>query len=83
MVVHGNRRKGGGVTLSPAESRIVALVALGHNDREIAARLELMEGSVKVCVCRVYRALGITKTWGNPRVRLVLWWLEKKASEAA
>ncbi len=51
---------------------------LGYNDREISKRLDLTEGTVKVYIAHLYRKLGITKSWGNPRVRLVLWWLEKE-----
>ena len=46
-------------SLSPAEREVVALVADGHTNREIAARLFLSEGTVKNHVTRILEVLGV------------------------
>ncbi len=69
--------------LAPHEVKIVSLLALGHKDREIATQLHLTEGTVKVYVAHLYRKLGFVKTWGNHRIRLVLWWLENERAKSS
>jgi DNA-binding CsgD family transcriptional regulator len=46
-------------SLTEAESRIAALVAEGHTNREVAAALFLTEHSVETALTRVYRKLGV------------------------
>ena len=45
--------------LTEAETRIAALVAEGHTNREVAAALFLTEHSVETALTRVYRKLGV------------------------
>ena len=45
--------------LTPAESRIAALVAEGRTNREVAAALFLTEQTVASALTRVYRKLGV------------------------
>ena len=45
--------------LTPAESRIAALVAAGQTNREVAAALFLTEQTVATTLTRVYRKLGV------------------------
>ena len=45
--------------LTEAETRIAALVAQGHTNREVAAALFLTEHSVETALTRVYRKLGV------------------------
>jgi two-component system nitrate/nitrite response regulator NarL len=45
--------------LSGREKDIVGLVMHGSPNREIAAQLAMSEGSVKVCLHRIYRKLGV------------------------
>jgi DNA-binding CsgD family transcriptional regulator len=45
--------------LTPAESRIAALVAEGRTNREVAAALFLTEHTVATALTRVYRKLGV------------------------
>jgi len=45
--------------LTDAESRIAALVAQGHTNREVAAALFLTPHSVETALTRVYRKLGV------------------------
>lgn len=47
------------VSLSPRETDILRLVAHGHTNREIAARLYLSEGTVKNHVSRILRRLAL------------------------
>lgn len=47
-------------TLSPREAAIVRLVASGLRNRDIAARLSLTEGTVKVYLHRIYEKLAVT-----------------------
>ena len=46
-------------SLSPRQREVVALVADGHTNREIAARLFLSEGTVKNHVTRILEVLGV------------------------
>ena len=45
--------------LTDAESRIAALVAQGHTNREVAAALFLTPHSVETALTRIYRKLGV------------------------
>lgn len=45
--------------LAPREKAVVALVARGLRNREIAAELGLTEGTVKVYLYRIYEKLGV------------------------
>ncbi len=45
--------------LTPAESRIAALVAAGQTNREVAAALYLTEQTVATALTRIYRKLGV------------------------
>lgn len=47
-------------TLSPREAAIVRLVASGLRNRDIASRLSLTEGTVKVYLHRIYEKLDVT-----------------------
>ncbi|MDQ8755890.1 response regulator transcription factor [Sphingosinicella sp. LHD-64] len=47
-------------TLSPREGTIVALVAQGLRNRDIAAQLGLTEGTIKVYLNRIYEKLQVT-----------------------
>lgn len=50
----------GFASLSRREAAIVALVAQGLRNREIAGQLGLTEGTVKVYLHRIYEKLGVT-----------------------
>ena len=55
------------VKLSPAEAEVVAQLALGLTNREIAAKLGKAPATVKNQLLSVYRKLGI-----NSRIRLMV-----------
>jgi DNA-binding NarL/FixJ family response regulator len=59
---------GGGKLLSPREEQVVALVADGLSNREIAQEFNLSEHTVKKYVFRIFEKLGISS-----RVELVLY----------
>ena len=65
-------------TLSPLVAQIANMAAEGYTDGEIAEKLGMSVGSVKVIMSTaVYPAFGLgrsygNKTWGNQRVRLAL-----------
>ena len=46
--------------LAPRERAIARLVGMGLRNREIADELGLTEGTVKVCLHRIYEKLGVT-----------------------
>ena len=48
------------VVLSPRESQLVALVAQGLKNKEIAATLGLTDGTVKVYLTRVFKKLNVS-----------------------
>lgn len=51
----------GVVKLTPAEAEVVALVARGLPNREVAARLRKSETTVKNQLSTVYRKLGLKR----------------------
>ena len=57
----GARRRAstGWDSLTPAEREVVALVAAGHSNPDIAARLLMSRGTVKAHLGRVYAKLGV------------------------
>ena len=59
------------VVLSPRESQVVALVAQGLKNKEIAWSLGLTEGTVKVYLTRIFRKLDM-----NDRLDLALYGLK-------
>lgn len=62
----GGGRGGGGSSdsykraLTGAQSRVLGLLAKGSSNREIAQRLGLTEGTVKIHLTAIYRRLGVT-----------------------
>jgi DNA-binding NarL/FixJ family response regulator len=57
--------------LTPRESHVVALIAAGAPNKEIAARLGLSMNTVKSHIRTAYRAMGVTS-----RTQAVLWAVE-------
>jgi DNA-binding NarL/FixJ family response regulator len=53
-----SRMSDAGPTLSDRETQVVRLLAVGHNNRDIAAALFLSEATVKTHLVRIYRKLG-------------------------
>jgi len=58
--------------LSPRETEVVKMVAIGHRNKEIALRLTITEGTVKFYLHSIYEKLGI-----QGRVELILYAQEK------
>jgi two-component system response regulator NreC len=54
------RRAVGGDALSPRETEIVRLIALGHTSIEIAAKLRLSRRTVETQRARIYKKLSVT-----------------------
>lgn len=54
------RRAAAGEGLSPRETEIVRLIALGHTSAEIATRLHLSRRTVETHRARIYRKLGVS-----------------------
>lgn len=46
------------VRLTPRESQMMALLASGHKNKEIAGALSIAEGSVKIYLSRLYQKVG-------------------------
>jgi DNA-binding CsgD family transcriptional regulator len=56
--------------LTPRERQILDLVAIGDSNREIAARLYISPGTVRIHLERVYKKLGVrSRTAALARVR--------------
>lgn len=67
-------------TLTKREREVAALVCRGLRNKQIAHRLSLAEGTVKVHLCRIFQKLGVqsrsslivdfsehtASTWGGP-----------------
>lgn len=68
----------GGSLLTPREEQVVALVAEGLGNREIARELNLSEHTIKKYVFRVFEKLGVSS-----RVELVLYALNNGAPRTA
>ena len=66
--------------LTPRERQITVLVAACEQNKEIAMRLGLAEGTVKVYLSRVYRKLELERI-GSPRTALarVVWEADRAA----
>ena len=60
------------------ELEIAATIAKGHNCKEIATILGMSEHSVRMRSSLIYEKLDLQK-WGDPRSRLVLWYLARQA----
>lgn len=58
-LVDGDRPRGPFAQLAPRERAIARLVRAGMRNREIADELGLTEGTVKVCLHRMYEKLGV------------------------
>jgi two-component system response regulator NreC len=54
------RRAVGGDGLSPRETEVLRLIALGHTSAEIAARLHLSKRTVETHRARIHRKLGLS-----------------------
>jgi NarL family two-component system response regulator LiaR len=59
------------IGLTPRESHVVALIAAGAPNKEIAGRLGLSMNTVKSHIRTAYRAMGVTS-----RTQAVLWAVE-------
>ena len=66
------RRAVGGDGLSPRETEVLRLIALGHTSVEIAAKLHLSRRTVETHRARIHRKLGLTT-----RAELVRFALER------
>ncbi len=61
-----------GHPLSPRESQIARMIAAGDPNKEIAGKLGLVEGTVKVYVSNIFAKTGM-----DNRTKLARWWWEK------
>ncbi len=61
-----------GHPLSPRESQITDLVADGKINKEIAGKLGLTEGTIKVYISSIFAKTGV-----DNRTKLARWWWEK------
>lgn len=71
--------------LIPQEQKIVYYLRRGHNFKEIAYHMGIIEGTAKVYAGRIYIKLDIT-SWGSAKARLQLiqyipLWFENEGSE--
>jgi DNA-binding NarL/FixJ family response regulator len=55
--------------MEPRLFELLALIAQGYNNKEIAPQMGLTDSTVKEYCTRLYASLGLTPSWGNPRVR--------------
>ena len=66
----GETRESGAEALSPAERRILELVADGLTNAEIARQLWVTETTIKFHLSRIYRKLGVAnRTAAASRLR--------------
>jgi len=63
-----------GRPITNRERHVVKLVSEGCSNKEIAARLGLTEGTVKIYVSHIYIKLSIEN-----RVQLALWWIRSQS----
>ncbi len=59
-----------GKPLTLRQNQIVAMVAEGRQNKEIAFRLYLSQGTVKIYVSQIFRKTGMTN-----RTELARWWI--------
>lgn len=73
--------------LRPAERRVLAQVANGLSNAQVAAVLGLSVGTIGVHLSNVYLTLGLQTTRGrassDARVQAVEWWLGVHTAELA
>lgn len=61
--------------LWPRESEVLALLAQGYSDQEIADRLTVTIQTIKGHTTRIYGKIGVSEApRGARRVRAALWW---------
>jgi DNA-binding NarL/FixJ family response regulator len=60
-------------TLSPRHRQILALLAEGKSDQEIAAATGLACQTIRHHTRAIYAAIGVEGK-GNPRVAAAVWW---------
>jgi DNA-binding NarL/FixJ family response regulator len=60
----------GARVLTARERQVVALIARGYSNREIAGELYLSVNSVKTYIRSAYRKIGVER-----RTQAVIWWL--------
>ena len=65
-------------TLSPREVEVMALIARGRNNGQIAAELFLSEKTVKNHVNHIFAKLGV-----DARAQAVSWWLASEPQGSA
>jgi len=58
--LHALRRAIGGDGLSPRETEVLRLIALGHTSPEVAGKLHLSRRTVETHRARIHRKLGLT-----------------------
>lgn len=62
--------------LTPRESEVVARVAQGKRNKEIARELQVTEGTVKEYLNRIFRKVG-----ASGRVSLAIWAVQSKQNQ--
>jgi DNA-binding NarL/FixJ family response regulator len=70
-LVRGSEPQAHAIGLTPRETHVVALIAAGAPNKEIARRLGLSMNTVKSHIRTAYRAMGVTS-----RTQAVLWAVE-------
>ncbi|MBX6376325.1 MAG: response regulator transcription factor [Acetobacteraceae bacterium] len=66
------------VRLTRREQEIVDLVLQGLRNKQIADRLQITEGTVKIYLHAIYQKIGVTS-----RMELAIWWRERSTAAAA
>lgn len=64
--------------LTPRCREVLALLAEGHGDKQIARLLCISANTVKTHTARIYDAIG--RGDGRPRVAATLWYLRQSAT---
>lgn len=57
--------------LRPRLFDVAVYIGAGFNNKEIAEKMGISQGTVKVMSSSIYEQLGLTG-WGNPRTRLAV-----------